>query len=91
MKKVLLVTAILMNSIASPAETQEQNTSNINKVYYSLFWGFIKSTNYPQKNIEGDLVKKHKSSTFIYKKPNDPKNYEVINWLGGAIQFSGKV
>jgi hypothetical protein len=37
MKKVLLVTAILMNSIASPAETQEQNTSNINKVYYSLF------------------------------------------------------
>jgi hypothetical protein len=91
MKKVLLATAILMTSIASHAETKEQNTSTKNKVYYSLFWGLIKSKNYPQKNVEGDLVKKHKSSIFIYKKPNDPKNYEVINWLGGAIQFSGKV
>jgi hypothetical protein len=51
----------------------------------------IVSASIPQKNVEGDLVKKHKSSIFIYKKPNDPKNYEVINWLGGAIQFSGKV
>lgn len=91
MKKVLLVTTILMTSIASHAETKEQNTSNKNKVYYSLLWGLIKNKNYPQKNLEVDLVKKHKSSIFISKKPNDPKNYEVINWLGGAIQFSRKV
>ena len=91
MNKVLLVTAILMTSIASHAETKEQNTSTKTKVYYSLFWGLIKSKNYLQKNVEVYTVKKHKSSIFIYKKPNDPRNYEEINWLGGTIQFSGKV
>jgi hypothetical protein len=90
MKKVILIIAVLMTSLASNSQSTSQNTPRNNKVEYSFIWGIFKSKDYP----------KDTATAFEFEKPeysNSPSNtsldtikYEQKSVLWGAVQWTEK-
>jgi hypothetical protein len=90
MKKLILFVAVFLTTSLVIAQITEENQAKNGKPYYSLFWGLIKSKNYPKDKIQ--------KSNFEIPHIEIPKfdfgktdiNYERKSILWGAIQWTEK-
>jgi hypothetical protein len=90
MKKVILIIAVFMTSLAVNAQSTEQNTPKKSKFYYSFAWGLFKSKDNPKNKTAVVKVEKQKILTSSYAMPLDSKQYEKKSILWGAIQWTEK-
>jgi hypothetical protein len=90
MKKVILIIAVFMTSLAVHAQSKKKTTATKSTSYYSFAWGLFKSKNYPKNKTAVVKVVKQKILTSSYAMPLDSKQYEKKSILWGAIQWTEK-
>ncbi|MFY7733746.1 MAG: hypothetical protein ACOVSR_09710 [Bacteroidia bacterium] len=87
MKKVILIIAVFMTSLAVNAQSTEQNINQKGETYYSFAWGLFKSENYPKDKAPKLEIEKPK---IFFSSPIDTTKYEQKSALWGAIQWTEK-
>ncbi|MFO0356319.1 MAG: hypothetical protein ACK50A_05140 [Sphingobacteriaceae bacterium] len=90
MKKVILIIAVVLTSLASKAQNTNQNPPKNEKKEYSFLWGLFKSKDYPKGKAAVFEVKKIEFSTALSESTIDSTKYEQKITLWGAIQWSEK-
>jgi hypothetical protein len=90
MKKVILIIAVFMTSLAVNAQSTVQNPSKNEKIEYSYLWGLFKSKDYPKRKSVVFEVEKPEFSTSLSESTTDTVKYEQKSILWGAIQWTEK-
>jgi hypothetical protein len=87
MKKIFIITAVLLTSVAASAQSTVQKPSKKGKVYYSVFWGLFKSEGYTKDSVKCNLPE-YKAEFYDIK--TDTAKYEVKSFLWGAVKWTEK-
>lgn len=90
MKKVILIIAVVLTSVASNAQNTVENPAKNEKLEYSFLWGLFKSKDYPKGKAAVFEVKKTEFSTSLSESAIDSTKYEQKSILWGAIQWTEK-
>jgi len=87
MKKLLIITAVILTSVAANAQSKVQNPPKKAKVQYSAFWGLFKSEGYTKDSVKSNLPV-YKAEFYDIK--TDTAKYEVKSVLWGAVKWTEK-
>jgi hypothetical protein len=87
MKKLLIITAVILISLAANAQSTVQNPPKKAKVKYSIFWGLFKSEGYKKDSKKYNLPE-YKAE--FYDIITDTTKYEVKSFLWGAVKWTEK-
>ena len=90
MKKVILIIAVFMTSLAVNAQSTVQNPTKNEKIEYSCLWGLFKSKDYPKNKTAVVEFQIPKISTSFFDTTLDSTQYEQKSVLWGAIQWTEK-
>jgi hypothetical protein len=94
MKKIALSTvfsfAILLGFAQNSGSTKSPSKQKTSTVYYSLFWGLIKSKNYKRDEIESKKIKIEPIRITTNTYDSLDNNFEMKQALWGAIQWTQK-
>jgi hypothetical protein len=87
MKKLIIITAIIMTAFTPNAQSKVNNPPKKGKVQYSAFWGLFKSEGYTKESVKCNLPD-YKTEFNDYK--TDTSMYEVKSFLWGAVKWTEK-
>jgi len=87
MKKLLIITAVILTSVAVNAQSKVQNPPKKAKVQYSAFWGLFKSEGYTRDSVKCNLPE---YKTDFYDNRIDTAKYEVKSIHCGAVKWTEK-
>jgi hypothetical protein len=87
MKKLIIITAIIMTAFTANAQSKVNNPQKKGKVQYSAFWGLFKSEGYTKESVKCNLPN-YKTEFYDYR--SDTSIYEVKSFLWGAVKWTEK-
>lgn len=87
MKKVILITAVFMTSLAVNAQSTAQNSPQKGKTEYSFVWGLFRSERYAKEKTVTSKIEKPNFSNSVSDSQLDTTKYEQKSILWGDRVF----